>query len=414
MSLTTFPCRVPALPVEQPFGRFYVVVLPADLLRQVAFSDVARVVEADARGYRLSGTQRKQRVERWAEIGRFIDTVEAVFPTSIVLAANYREDGVLEEGDTRWTVEHGETTWLTIPSDRKLASVVDGQHRVWAFDYSNNPARARMPLVCSVFLDLPNPYQAFLFATVNFNQVKVDRSLAYELWGFDTEEEPAHAWTPEKAAVFLTRRLNVDEKSPLKDRVRVAPYDEVGLAERPRGEWAVSTATVVDGLLRLFSKNPKGDRTAMFKKPRDERRRSDLPDDNSPARSLYRETNDKVIYELARSFLSAANRIFWQGANEGSYIVRTVGVQALFDILVRLSEEAIASRTLKESFFEDRLRKAGTIDYSQNFFQASGKGRVRIKHCLSFAMGLESRDDLPASDREEYIEIVSRALGNAT
>ena len=46
-------------------------------------------------------------MERWKEIGKFIDTVEAGFPISLVLAANYRKDGELEEGDARWTVERG-------------------------------------------------------------------------------------------------------------------------------------------------------------------------------------------------------------------------------------------------------------------------------------------------------------------
>jgi len=90
------------------------------------------------------------------------------------------------------------------------------------------PARQNMPLVCSVFLDLPNPFQAYVFATVNFNQKKVDRSLAYELFGFDTEDEPPQAWTPEKTAVFLTRRLNMDADSPLRGRIVVAAAGEQG------------------------------------------------------------------------------------------------------------------------------------------------------------------------------------------
>ena len=98
-----FPYKTVALPVQQPFGAFFVAVLPADLLLEVAFADVARVEEAAPSGYSVTGTQRKQQESRWKEIGDFIDTTEAVFPTSIVLAANYRPDGMLEEGHTRWS-----------------------------------------------------------------------------------------------------------------------------------------------------------------------------------------------------------------------------------------------------------------------------------------------------------------------
>jgi len=409
-----FPCRFPAISVEQPFGTFFVTVIPADLLRKVAFSDRVRVAEADSSGYRVTGTQRRQREERWAEIGKFIDTAEAVFPTSIVLAANYREDGLLEDGGSRWSIEPGNPATLVIPTDEPLASVVDGQHRLWAFDFANDSSRADMPLACSVFLDLPNPYQAYLFATVNFNQKKVDRSLAYELWGFDTEDEPPPAWTPEKTAVFLTRRLNMDDKSPLRGRILIAALDDQRVTQqRPAREWAVSTATVADGLLRLFSRNPTNDRSEMFMKPRSIRRRSDLPNDNTPARELFRQTNDKAIYLLANNFLTAADKLLWQPAGTNSSIIRTVGIQALFDILQRVAADAIEARTLTEAFFANRLlrandgmKRANEIDFSQDFFQASGKGRVRIKHTLALAMGLESLDDTPNTDRPTYAAIV--------
>jgi hypothetical protein len=41
-----------------------------------------------------------------------------------------------------------------------------------------------MELLCVVFIDLPTPYHAYIFATINFNQKKVDRSLTYpvSLW----------------------------------------------------------------------------------------------------------------------------------------------------------------------------------------------------------------------------------------
>ena len=414
--MAEFPYRTVALPVEQPFGKFFTVVLPADLLLSVAFTAPARVVESGPFGYRLAGTQRKQRVERAAEVGKFIDTVEAVFPTSIVLATNYHEDGSLDEGESRWVIEsadrQGDPPTLIIPTRKKLASVVDGQHRLWGFKFSNIAERATMPLVCSVFFDLPNPYQAYLFATVNFNQQKVDRSLAYELWGFDTEDEPPHAWTPEKAAVFLTRRLNTDTRSPLRGRIRVTAQDDERLTPAPgAGDWGVSTATVVDGLLKLFSRKPMEDRSAMFMQSRRNRDRGELPNDNTPARKLFLTTNDSAIYELARSFLSAADDLFWQNVSPNSYIIRTVGVQALFDVMSKTATEAINNKTLKASFFVDVMQgPAREIDFTDNFFQASGIGKTRIANCLYLGMGRKALADVPERDREHYHRLVPSAF----
>ncbi len=405
----SFPYRTPALSVRQPFGVFYVTALPAALLLEVGFSDLARVEEAGMSGYRVAGTQRKQHIERWREIGEFIDTTEAVFPTSIVLAANYREDGTLEEGPSRWRVERESGAYLVIPSAEKLASVVDGQHRLWAFNYAEGEDRSDMPLVCSVFFDLPNPYQAYLFATVNFNQKKVERSLVYELFGFATEDDPPEAWTPEKTAVFLTRRLNMDPESPLRGRIVVAAQDEEGLT---RGEgtvaWSVSTATVVDGLLRLFSRKPKGDRSTMFGKARGRRRRRDLEDDGTPARGMYRKTNDMAIYALASNFLAAVEKVFWRSADGRSSLTRTVGIQAWFDIMFMVAGSAIRKGQLGIGYFVDIVEGARGLDFADSFFETSGKGRTRIKNTLAVAMGLTTLEVLPEGDREQYAEIIRR------
>jgi len=48
------------------------------------------------------------------------------------------------------------------------------------------------------------------------------------------------------------------------------------------------------------------------------------------------------------------------------------------------------------------VRKLKRIDFSDNFFQASGKGRVRLRNAMRLALGLERLDKLPSDDREEY------------
>jgi hypothetical protein len=43
-----------------------------------------------------------------------------------------------------------------------------------------------MQLICSIFFELPKPYQAQLFATINSTQKPVDKSLTYELFGYNS------------------------------------------------------------------------------------------------------------------------------------------------------------------------------------------------------------------------------------
>jgi DNA phosphorothioation-associated DGQHR protein 1 len=399
----SYPFEVPAVRVSQPIGEFYLVSLPASLLLDVAFVAPARAIANDE-AYDLAGTQRVGDVAREREIGRFIDTVEATFPTSVILAANHRVDGTIERSrERRWRITgKAPNLRLQIPGTGALASIVDGQHRIHGFRFSEDPSRMAMELPCSVFLDLPNPYQAYLFATVNFNQRKVDRSLAYELFGYDLQDEPEEAWSPEKAAVFLTRKLNMDDGSPFEHRIKVAPEDSD--LELRVDDFIVSTATVVDGLLSLFSKAPRVDRDTIGQKPRGRRTRKLLMNDGTPLRELYLASNDKAIYTLTRNYFAAVDSILWKNAPAGSYIHKTVGVQALFDVLRKpVAAEALAQKDVSLRFFMSKLERTAHIDFTDNFFQASGKGRVGIKYALRLAMGeRDVLDRVAEQDRSDY------------
>jgi len=203
-----FPLVVPAIDVSQPLGVFYVTKLSADVLLRITFADPLRVTSESfsSTKYPLTGAQRTENRKRLRAIAHFIGTTEAAFPNSIILAANYDENG-------RWAIrsKNGDPCLeLIIPTDERLASVVDGQHGLNAFEFVAPELCESTELLCAVYLDLPNPYQAALFATINFNQKKVDRSLAYLLFGMGLDDESPEAWAPDKTAVFLSRKLNLD------------------------------------------------------------------------------------------------------------------------------------------------------------------------------------------------------------
>lgn len=214
--MLTFPMLVPALRVEQPIGVFYVSVLQARVLLEVAYSDVLSATLRDGEEcYDLDGTQRVINVKRLQLIAEYINRPDAAFPNSIILTANFRKDDGLIEGDEfeledahseaidrRWTVDEREdgTCTLRIPSKEKLAAIIDGQHRLFGF-VSARPQRLDMDLLCSIFIDLPKPYQAQLFATINSTQKSVDKSLTYELFGYNLNEEDEKYWSPDKLSV---------------------------------------------------------------------------------------------------------------------------------------------------------------------------------------------------------------------
>ncbi|ABG30486.1 DNA phosphorothioation-associated DGQHR protein 1 [Roseobacter denitrificans] len=405
-----FPFTVPTLRVDQRLGSFYVAVLPAELLLRVCASDrMSASLNPDGVGYTLEGTQRVIQDKRLSEIAAYINRVDSAFPNSIIVAANYdretgfdqteNEDIAKEEGETNdgissaWTVQTTDNGChkLTIPSEAKLAAVIDGQHRLFSFAKASQEALQSMNLICSIFIDLPKALQAQIFATINSTQKRVDRSLTYELFGYNVSDEPEEYWTPDKLAVFFARKLATDSGSPLRGRITVAPKRDTRLEQiAADAAWKISTAVAVDGILRLYSSNPKRDANLM--REGDAHTREVLlkgPKDKSPLRSAYIEGNDAVIFKMVLNYLKAAEEVFWKNAQEGSYIFRTVGVQAIFDILRKLASEAFDKRDISSGYFQAVLDPAKDIDFSSTEFQnASGSGRTFIRKTIEEAVGV--------------------------
>lgn len=404
-AMVTFPLNVPALRVVQHIGVYYVAVIPAEVLLQVSYSDkLTAKWDAERSTYVLDGTQRPLQEKRFKQIAEYITRSDSAFPNTIILAANFRqEDGLLETGpdeaaqpdtpDLRWSITVGAngSAVLTIPTKEKLAAIIDGQHRLLGFTQVKDPELLKMQLICSVFLGLPKPFQAQLFATINSTQKAVDKSQTYELFGYNLEDEDPEEWSPDKLAVFIARRLGTDSESPLRGRVVIAAEtDEELKALGADVDWRVSTAVIVDGVLRLISSNPKRDTAAMLegrRKPREVLAQGRV--DRSVLRDLYLAGQDEVLYILTRNYLKACESIFWKGAPNNSYITKTVGVQALLDVLKLVAKKANEDRDISVTRFEGILESAANIDFASDAFRnASGAGRTSIKRAIAEACGL--------------------------
>ena len=411
-----FPYRTKALRIRQELAECWVAALPAALLLDVCFSDrlTADHTGDPAKPYVLGGMQREQREKRLQEIGDYIDRDDSAFPNSIILAANSRaSDGLtedepddqadedIEEGvtpppsgvDRRWRIEVAEDGCheLVIPTGDKLAAVVDGQHRLFGFAKATVTKRLAMDLICAIYIDLPKPYQAQVFATINSNQKRVDKSLTYEMFGYNIDDEDSSFWSPDKLAVFLTRRLGSDADSPLRGKIIIAPKKDSELAALTAGEgWKVSTAVVVEGITRLISSNPKSDSNDLQTPSKVQRAAlASGRKDRSPLRQAYLDNQDVVIFTMVLNYLKACQDLFWKDPAQNSFIFKTVGVQALFDILRKLSRDAYDRKVISVDYFKGVLGPASEIHFSDAVFRnASGSGRSIIRRAIEERTGL--------------------------
>lgn len=199
---------------RKPSPTFYVFSIDARLLKKI--SDVHR---RKAEGKRSNDThvQRKKNDARIEEITKYIEggfpwstipkldqklhefedlKMPGLLPTAIIaniLGKNERRNGKQIEESDRITIidEKDKQPKITIPShifeDQnwepavKPIEIIDGQHRLWAFDENQNlSGNYELPVIA--FDNLDRAWQAYLFYTINIKPVKINTSLGFDLY----------------------------------------------------------------------------------------------------------------------------------------------------------------------------------------------------------------------------------------
>lgn len=402
MNELVFPLKLPLIRVDQKGMVFYAASIPASLLCEVSFSVKAVYSEGS-----LTGTQRKIKAERTSLIADYINTENCTFPNSIILGANFTESGDYIDSETsRWSVEPSmldngtKSHTLIIPSAEKAVSIIDGQHRLDGFrKYFNSPDTPEdMNLLCSIFFDIPSSVQAEIFATINYNQKAVDKSLAYQLFGYSLDKKSSTEWEPDNLALHIARIFDKDKDSPFYGMIKSGAEESV--FRKSKKGFVLSTAAVVEGVVKLFSSNPIKDRYKINKKSIFTNGRERLKNERytAPLRTLYIENEDRKIYDIVSNFFAVAMDKIVDPSVENSKIRSTIGILALFDTLnhvLKCQTELVASK----DYFTNLLTSCETIDFSNNYFSAAGIGRGLIKNALVLALEIDS---------EHHRKVVSR------
>jgi DGQHR domain-containing protein len=315
MSRRSIPVR--AVKVTQPIGEFYLgVIRYADLI-EVSSVDMRRI-EGDLDRY--VGIQRKLSKDRVVEIGSFVNSIDATFPASVVLAvkgecATYREEAgvlLLHEGIDEDT---GEQIPLT-----GVANILDGQHRVEGLKAFSG---TDFDVPVSIFVNADIADQAYIFATVNLAQTKVNRSLVYDLLDYAT------ARSPQRSCHDIAVALDKAEISPLKGMIK-----RLGTATPGRQGETLAQATVVGALLPMISLKPEEDRYRLAKGK--SVKVDEFPYASTPFRPLWVAERDSDIARVLIEFFSAVRERWpdaWASREKGDILPRTNGFRALMRFL---------------------------------------------------------------------------------
>lgn len=209
--------------------------------------------------------QRRIDDKRLVEIAKFIEQsiicnnngiTAPVFPTTIILAA-----------DNEWidfdNSKPGKTVQLNSIPDRTL--IVDGQHRYFGMlklydeakqnssKFGDNASNIVDYLEsyyfnCTILVNYDLWEQAQVFASVNFNQKKVNKSLFYDIYGINLPDNNSIT-IPKQNEIYvahqLVKHLDSSAKSPFKGFIRMLG----------KGQGFISQAFLVECFMKHLTSN---------------------------------------------------------------------------------------------------------------------------------------------------------------
>lgn len=369
---------IPVIEVTQPIGTFFIGVMSAEELLAVAYADI-RCIESDVDRY--VGIQRKLSQERVKDISLFSKSIDATFPTSIVLAVRGDCAELLEKN--RLKIYEGEDldTGEKIPLN-KSASILDGQHRVEGLREANLPG-FQVPV--SIFVNADIADQAYIFSTVNLAQTKVNKSLVYDLLDY------SKARSPQKTAHDIAVAFDQFEESPFFNTIK-----RLGASTPGRSGETLAQATVVNGIIPLISKSPEEDRFAVAKGKGV--RVEDSKYAETPLRFLWVDEKDGEIAKLLLEYFKAVKSKWpsaWSSRESGQILSRTNGFRALMRLFKNIylnekpdrdEQNSIVSADVYKRYFDKS--SLSDSDFNTNNFPPGSSGETKLYNKLREEVGV--------------------------
>ncbi len=311
------------LRVRQPIGEFFIGVIDFRTLCEIADFDVRRIQKEEGRRdfETYLGIQRPLNPKRVKEIAQYVTTLDACFPTAVILSVNavcaeYKEAAGELVLSNYPDAQDPENTVLY----RQIAKVLDGQHRIdglreftGTFDIN----------VC-IFVDIDVAEEGYVFSTVNLTQTKVNKSLVYDL--FDL----ARSRSPQKLCHNIAVALDQNPKSPFYERIK-----RLGVATEGRFNEMLTQATFVEGLMRYISKEPAKDRD-LYMRGKTPRKADRQESETLILRNMMIENKELDIADVVWNYFEAAKRrwpVAWAATGKGSMLNKTNGFRGLMRFL---------------------------------------------------------------------------------
>lgn len=327
---------LPCIKVQQPLGIFFVASIDSKLLREITFSDI-RKMTGDREVDTYLGIQREVDKNRVKELKRYVNTIDACFPTSVILAVR-GDCAEFDEKTNKLTLHslHDENNDPII-NRLAIAKVLDGQHRIEGL--GGLESREVFQVNVSIFVDMDIADQAYLFSVVNLAQTKVKKSLVYDLF------EYSRARSPQKSAHNIAVALDQLPDSPFNRRIK-----RLGSATPGRTGETLTQAAFVEALLEFISSDPVTDRD-LYQRGKRPAKPTATEAQKLVFRTLFLEEEDMKIADILIAYFDAVEQRWpaaWNNPDTGYVLAKTNGFKGLMRLL-RPAYLSLANRVVPSS-----------------------------------------------------------------
>ncbi len=278
---------------RKPPASFYVFSMSAAALRSLC-GVYPRTTAERSRGTQDLGTQRRHDPERSKEIAAFIkfgypwsDLSEAKrksgeyqdlrmpgwLPTAIVVnilgPKDERRGQTVATSDLVKVSKPGGRPLIHMPASFQSVSwrsqtippieVIDGQHRLWAFEEANLDGEFQLPVVA--FHELDISWVAYLFYTINIKPKRINASLAFDLYPLLRTED----WLQKFEGPVIYREARAQELVDLLWSCPQSPWHKrINMLGEPGAKGLmVSQAAWIRSLLATFIKSWESPRSRI-------------------------------------------------------------------------------------------------------------------------------------------------------
>lgn len=222
------PITVQAVQVMQNERQFFLFKMRAGDLLDIAYFNPREID-------RESGIQRPYKASRSREIADYIEEDDSVLPNNIIVSLK-KESIQYRDGE------------LEIRPEKNVAFVIDGQHRLRAFNYIK---KHDFELPVSAFVGLSLAEIAEIFVKINYYQKPVSKSLVFDLLGISDEIFPEFV-----EAHTITKMLNETIGSPWFDSIKMLGIGK-GIITQASFITALENNKILDNVLKQFTPDQK-------------------------------------------------------------------------------------------------------------------------------------------------------------